>query len=109
MTAAYIDEIQETAPNKAAAVQPPTTHHETIKIRQTRLERHCWRSRDEFISNVLLCTPLHGRVKAERPARTNIQQLCADTGCRPEELTEAMDDRERWQERVENIRADNAK
>ena len=31
--------------------------------------------------------------KAGRPARTYIQQLYADTGCSPEDLPEAMDDR----------------
>ena len=41
-----------------------------------------------------------------RPARTYIQQLSVDTGCSPEELPEAMDDREGWRERVRDIRAD---
>ena len=63
---------------------PPIT--KTIKIRRTRHAGHCWRSRDEFVSDVLLWTPAHGRAKARRPARTYIQQLCADTGCSPEDL-----------------------
>ena len=71
---------------------PPTT--KTIKIWRTRHAGHCWRSRDELISDVLLWTPPHGRTKAGRPARTYIQQLCADTGCSPEDLPEAMDNRE---------------
>ena len=58
------------------------------------------RSRDELISDVLLCTPTHGRAKAGRPARTYIQQLCEDTGCCPEDLPGAMNDREEWRERV---------
>ena len=36
-----------------------------------------------------------GRAKAWRPARTYIQQLCEDTGCSPEYLPEAMNDREK--------------
>ena len=36
----------------------------TIKIRQTRYAGYCWRSRDELISDVLLCTPSHGWGKA---------------------------------------------
>ncbi len=32
-------------------------------------------------------------------------QLCDDTGCSPEDLTEAMNDREKWRERVRDIRA----
>ena len=51
-------------------------------------------------------TPSHGRAKAGRPARTYIQQLCEDTGCSSEGLPYAMNDRERWQERVNDIRAD---
>ena len=73
---------------------PPIT--KSIKIRRIRHDGHCWRSRYEFISDVLLYTPSHGRAKAGRPARTYIQQLCADTGCSPEDQPEAMDDRERW-------------
>ena len=43
--------------------------------------------------------------KAGRPARTYTQQLCEDTGCSPEDLPEAMSDREIWRERVRDIRA----
>ena len=82
---------------------PPIT--KTIQVRRTRHAGHCWRSRDELISDVLLWTPTHGRAKAGRPARTDIQQLCEDTGCSPEDLPEAMNDREKWQERVRDIRA----
>ena len=77
-----------------------------LKIRRTRHAGHCWKSRDELISYVLLWTPSHGRAKAERTVRTYIQQLCADTGCDPEDLPDAMDDRERWQERVRGICSD---
>ena len=77
----------------------------TIQVRRTRHAGHCWRSRDELIKDVLLWTPTHGRAKAERPARTYIQQLCEDTGCCPEDLPKAMNDREEWRERVRDIRA----
>ena len=69
---------------------PPIT--KTIQVRRTRHPGHCWRSRDELISNVLLWNPKYGRAKAGRPARTYIQQLCEDTGCNPEDLPEAMND-----------------
>ena len=52
-----------------------------------------------------LMDPTHGRAKTGRPARTYIQQLCEDTGCCPEDLPEAMNDREKWRERVRDIRA----
>ena len=76
---------------------PPIT--KTIQIRRTRHAGHCWRSRDELISDVLLWAPTHGRAKAERPARTYIQQLCEDTGCSPDDLPKAMNDREGWLEK----------
>ena len=86
---------------------PPIT--KTIQVRRTRHAGHCWRSRDELISDVLLWTPTHGRAKAGRPARTYIQQLCEDTGCCPEDLPRAMNDREEWRERVGDIHATSAR
>ena len=71
---------------------PPIT--KTIKIRRTRHAGHCWRNRDELIRDVLLWTPSQGQAKAGRPAWTYIQQLCADTGCSPEDQPKAMDYRE---------------
>ena len=71
---------------------PPIT--KTIQVRRTR--------------DVLLWIPTHGRAKAGQPARTYIQQLCEDTGCCPEDLPRAMNDREEWRERVRDIRATSA-
>ena len=71
---------------------PPIT--KTIQVRRTRHAGHCWRSRDELIRDELLWTPTHGCAKAGRPARTYIQQLCDYTGCSPEDLPRAMNDRE---------------
>ena len=85
---------------------PPIT--KTIQVRRTRHAGHCWRSRDELIRDVLLWIPTHGRAKAGRPARTCIQQLCEDTGCCPEDLPRAMNDREEWRERVRDIHATSA-
>ena len=79
--------------------QHPTKHRlyghltpitKIIQVRLTRHARHSWRSRDELISDVLLWTPTYGRANVGRPARTNIQQLCEDTGCSHEDLPEAM-------------------
>ena len=77
----------------------------SIQVRRTRHAWHCWRSRDELISDVLRWTPTYGRAEAGRPARTYIQQLCEDTGCSPEDFPEAMNDREKWREGVRDIRA----
>ena len=80
---------------------PPIT--ETIKDRRNRHAEHCWRSKDELISDVLLWALTHGRANAGRPARTNIQQLCAYTDCSPEDLPEAINDRE-WRVAREGYR-----
>ena len=82
---------------------PPIT--KTIQVRRTRYAGHWWRSRDQLIRDVPRWTPTYGRAKAGRPARTYIQQLCEDTGCSPEVLPEAMNDREKWRERVRDISA----
>ena len=82
---------------------PPIT--KTIQVRRTGHAGHCWRCRDELISDILLWTPSHGRAMARWPARTYIQQLCADTGCSLEDLLSAMDYREGWRERVREIHA----
>ena len=82
---------------------PPIT--KTIQARPIRHAGHCWRSKAELVSDVLLWTPAYGQSKAGRPARTHIQQLCDDTGCNPEDLPEAMNDRETWREEVRDIRA----
>ena len=94
--------------------QHPTRHQlyghlplitKTIQVRRTRHAGHCWRSKDELISDVLQWTPTYGQAKAGRPVRTYIQQLCEDTGCNPEDLPEAINNREKWRERVRDIRA----
>ena len=66
-----------------------------LKVRGTRHAGHCWMSRDELISDVLLWTPTYGRAKAGRPVRTYIQQLCEDMGCSPEDMPEAMNNKEK--------------
>ena len=94
--------------------QHPTRHQlnghlspitKTIQVRQTIHAGHCWRSKDKLISDVLLWTPAYGQAKAGRPAQTYIQQLYEDTRCSPEDLSEAINDREKWRERVRDIHA----
>ena len=82
---------------------PPIS--KTNQIRRTRHAGHCWRSRDELISDELQWTPTYGRAKAGRPARTYIQQVCEDAECSPNDLPEAMNDKEKWRERFRDIRA----
>ena len=47
---------------------PPIT--KTIQVRRTRHAGHCWRSKDELISDVLWWIPAYGRAKAGPLART---------------------------------------
>ena len=82
---------------------PPIT--KTVKVRQTRQAGHCWRSRDELISDVFLWTPLYDQAKAGWPTQIYVQQLCEDTGCSPEDPPEAMNNRVEWRERVRDIDA----
>ena len=103
--ASNIEQVLAATPHKTPTVRPPASITKTIQVRQTRHAGHCWRSRDELISDVLLWTPTHGQAKAGWPARTYIQQLCEDTGCSPEDLPEVMNDREKWWERVRDIHA----
>ena len=59
----------------------------------------------KLYADVLLWITTYERARAGRPARTYIQQLCEDAGCSPEDLPEAINDREKWRERVRDISA----
>ena len=67
-----------------------------------------WKFKIMYIHICMVWTPYHGRAKSGRPTWTDIQQFRVDTGCSPGDLPKAMGDREAWQERVGNIRADSA-
>ena len=76
------EQVVEATSYKAAAVQPPTTITKIIKVRWTRHAGHCWKSKNELISNILLWTPSHGQPKAGQPARTGsvpIQDIALKT------------------------------
>ena len=88
--------------------QHPTRHQlyghlHPIQVKQTWHAGHCWRNRDQLISDVFLWTPTYGRAKAGWPAQIYIQQLCEDMGCSPEDLPEVMNDRKKCRERVRDI------
>ena len=68
---------------------------------------HGWKSKNKFISDVLLWTPLHGRASVGQRTRTCQQQLYTDTGCSQEEQPEAMDDRDEWRARSRKIHSSN--
>ena len=74
-----------------------------IQVGRTRHAGHCWRRKNELISDTLRWTSSHGRAKAGQPARTYIQQLYADTGCSLEDFLAAMEDRDGWRKRAMEI------
>ena len=92
------EQVLEATPHKQQLYSNLPLITKTIKVRQTRHAGHCWGSKDELINDILLLTPSHGRAKVGWPARTYIQQLCADTGCRLEDLPWEMDDRDGWRD-----------
>ena len=73
---------------------PPIS--KTIHIRRTRHDVHCWRCKDELISDVLLWTSSYWLESIGRP--TKISQLCTDTGFSLEDLPDRMDDKDEWRE-----------
>ena len=77
----------------------------SIQIRWARHMGHCWKSKDELISDVLQWTPSHRRARVGWPTRTYLQQLCTDKGCSLEDMPDAMEDRDGWRDSVREIRA----
>ena len=71
--------------------QPPVA--KTIKVIQTRHAGHCWRSRDELVSDLLRWTRDEQRldVQLEHTYSSSLPILDVD-------LPKAMDDREGWRE-----------
>ena len=59
---------------------------QTIQVRLATHAGHCWRNKDKYISNVFLWTSTH-----DQPAKTNIYQLCVDTGYCLENLLIGME------------------
>ena len=103
--ASNIEQVLAATTHKAPIMRPPPSITKTIKVRLTRHAGYWRRSRDELISDVLQWTPIYGRAKAGAPTWTYIQQICEDTGCSREDQPETMNDREKWQGRVRDIRA----
>ena len=73
----------------------------TIKVRRTKHAGHCWRSRDKLISNV---SPMDLFTWPSKSRATSSHLHTANSS--PEDLPEAMNDREKWRERVKDTHAD---
>ena len=66
---------------------------------------HCYRRKEELVSDVLLWDPKHGTAKVERPVTTYPRLLTEDTGVQLSDLPKATDNRELWREIVDSVRA----
>ena len=84
---------QHSTKKKLHSHLPPIS--KTIQIRLTRHVEHCWRRKDELISDVHLWTLSQGHAKTWT-------YLCTDTGCRLEDLVRIARERERERESQEN-------
>ena len=78
---------------------------ETIMERRMKFAGHCFRSKDELISSLLLWKPMHGHTSRGRPCKTYVDLLCEDTGLNAQELQAAMMDRDIWRQRIRVARA----
>ena len=76
----------------------------TLMIRRLRFIGHCWRKKDEVISDLLLWEPKHGARKRGRPATTYVDQLRNDTGLSIAELKSIMENRKEWMKLVNGVR-----
>ena len=76
---------------------------QTIQVRWKGNAGHCYRSKEELISNFLLWTLTHGHSSVGRPARIYMHQFCVDTECCLEDLPRVMDEWDGWWEKVREI------
>ena len=90
--------------HKAPTIRPPASHHENYPIWTNQTCRILLEKQGRDHKWWTPMDPVYGRAKAGRPAWTYIQQLCEDTGCSSEDLPKSMNDREKWRERVRDIR-----
>ena len=102
--ACYFEQNLKEAPYKTASVQPFASHL-TNYSRKTSKTCSAWRSMAKHISNILLWTPTHGHTNVGLPGKTNIHQLCVDTGWHLENLSRAMSSRNRYWVSVKGIHA----
>ena len=76
----------------------------TIKERRLRFAGHCWRAKQEIVSDVLFWNPRHGKRKRGRPEINYLDNLRDDIELSEEDLKMGMLDREWWKRRVDEFR-----
>ena len=65
-----------------------------IKERKTRFTGHCYGSKHEVVSDLILWKPKHSKAKVRRPSKTYTKQLIEDADFQLEDLPRPMEDRE---------------
>ena len=80
----------------------------SVKLREQRLRfaGHCFRSKCELVSDILLWEPSHGKRSVGAQARTYTKQLQDDTGLHLDYLPTAMNDRIYWKSLVDSVRGE---
>ena len=69
-----------------------------------RFAGHCWRSKEELAGDYYSGSQHMDISREDARKKTYIEQLMDDTGRRIKDLPIAMEDRERWRERVMEYR-----
>ena len=64
----------------------------TIRESRLRFSGHCWRSKNEVVSSLVLCEPKHDKRSVGGQSSTFVDLLEADTGVPRDCLPAAMDD-----------------
>ena len=72
-----------------------------ITVSWSKLAGHCWKSKDQIISDVFVRTPTHVHISTRWLAKAYILQLFMETGCSQENLPKATGDRDGWRENQE--------
>ena len=65
----------------------------SLQIRRLQFSGHCWRSKNETVSQLLLLEPNHGRRSRGHPASTFIDQPVSDTGLSRQDLASVIANR----------------
>ena len=111
MLRAILNKSWRQHPHKTPTVRPPAPYHENYSSWTNQTYRTLLEKRGRTHKRCTLVDPHTWPCKSRTtstnihsPARTYIQ-LCEDTGCCPEDLPRAMNNREEWRERVRDIRA----
>ena len=72
----------------------------TIRERHLRFSGHCWGSKNEVVSDLVLWEPKQGKRSIGGQARTFVDLLEADIGVPRDCLLAVMDDRVGWRKRA---------